>query len=154
MPKQETLVPQWYKFFLPQIGNFLFYGTVLAIVAFSELPPLSLENFQLRKELLSGNEKIFREPGFDFSIFKPYLPKKGAVSLFLDFLYHPYAPTTEEFYMAQSYLAPLILNILPDEKIAIIHCSKDSIAVGWMKGEGYRPKIFLADGKYIAEKRS
>ncbi len=153
MPKQETLIPQPCKFSLPWIGNFLFYGTVLAIIAFSELPSLAPENFLLRKELFSGNEKIFRALGSDFSVFKPHLPEKGAVSFLMDLPYHPYAPISEQLYMAQSYLAPLILNILPNEEIAIVYCSKGFIANGWMQSTGYQLKIALAEGKGIAEKK-
>jgi hypothetical protein len=144
---------QRFRFFLPWIGNIMFYGTILAIVAFSELPPLSQENFDLRKGLLSGNEQILREPGAEFSIFKPYLPEKGAVSFLMDSLYHPYAPAAEQLYLAQSYLAPLILNIVPVEKNALVYCSKGFLADEWMQNTGYRLTVALADGKGIAEKK-
>jgi len=152
MAKQETLTSQRSVFSLPQIGIFLFYGMILAIIACSELPSLGPENFRLRKELLSGNKRIFRVLGADFSAFKPYLPPQGTVSFLMDSPYQPYDPITEKLYMAQSYLAPLILNANPVEKNAIVYCTKGFIADDRMQSAGYKLKIALADGKGIAEK--
>ncbi len=152
MAKQETLSSQQHVLSLPWIGNFLFYGMILAIITCSELPSLGPENFRLRKEFISGNKRIFRVLGSDFSIFKPYLPLHGAVSFLMDSSYQPYDPITEKLYMAQSYLAPIILNANPDEKSAIVFCSKGYIADDRMQSAGYKLKIALADGKGIAEK--
>ncbi len=151
MPKQETLAPQRSRIFA-WTGNVLFYGAILLMIAFAELPSVSPENFRLRKELLSGNEAIFGEVGSAFAVYKPYLPQRGSVTFFMDFLYNPYDPTSEKLYMAQSYLAPLVLNVLPDEKVAIVACSQGLIADEWMRSTGYRLKVPLGNGEGIAEK--
>jgi hypothetical protein len=151
MPKQETLVPQRSKIFA-WTGNVLFYGAILIMIAFAELPPVGPQNFRSRDELFSGNEKIFVEPGSQFEPFKPYLPVKGAVSFVMDTPYHPYSPKTESLYMAQSYLAPLVLSVIPVEPTALVYCSKGFIADQWMQNTGYRLKLALTDGQGIAEK--
>ncbi len=151
MPKQGTLSAQYRKFFA-WTGSFVFYGSVLLVIAFAELPPVGPENFRSRKELFSGNEKIFMEPGAQFAPFKPYLPEKGTVSFLMDTPYHPYSPKTESLYMAQSYLVPLVLNTVPAEKTALVYCSQGFIADQWMRNTGYRLKFAIADGQGVAEK--
>jgi len=153
MPMPETLGNTHRSFSLQRRGAFLFYGIILAIIGFSDLPAVDPGNLSLRDHLFAGNESLVPDPGSEFSVFKPHLPVGGAVSFLMDIPYFPYAPAAEQLYTAQSYLVPLVINIAPTEQKALVYCSNDPLAAGWMQKTGYRPVLKLADGKGIAEKR-
>ena len=139
---------------LTRLRFFLFYGIILVIIGLAKLPPISSENISLRARLFSGERDVVPVPGSEFSVFKPYLPKKGAVSFIMDRGYHPYAPAAEILYTAQSYLAPLVVNIDPIERKALVYCSNGAIAGVWMQRTGYRPEVILGDSRFVAEKVS
>ena len=133
--------------------NLLFYGSILWIIAISELPPITGPVFLMRRQFLAGNETLFRiqDSGFPYVIFEPYLPHKGSVSFLTN---DPEHTATEQLQAAQSRLAPLLLNHDPVESTALVFCSQNVIAVARMQTTGYRAIKVLGDGKMIAEKRS
>lgn len=152
MEKTPIIPPTRFRSAFPWAMNFLFYGSLCWTIALSELPSLDLSAFALRKLLFSGHEAIFRIPGAEFLIFRPYLPTKGTVSFIKDTPHQPSDPKTEWLYLAQRQLIPLLLNKNPGEKAAIIFCSNENIAELRMRDTGYHWVKNLGGGKGIAER--
>jgi len=153
MAKQDTSFFRKYGFAYAQAGAFVFYGLILTLIALAELPTVTPENFSKREALLAGKDFVFPEPGAQFSVFKPYLPGQGALSFLMDAPYRPYSSASEQLYMAQSYLAPLLLNANPVENVALVYCSQGTVAHQRLSDMGYQLKLALADGKGVAEKK-
>ncbi|HNX69524.1 MAG TPA: hypothetical protein PLL75_06235 [Candidatus Omnitrophota bacterium] len=140
--------------FLPRTVNFLFYGSVFFMIATAELPSVSGPLFLLRKEFLAGHEKVFQfqTTGLPFAAIQPFLPGKGSVGFIMDRPYTPGDPSLEQFYAAQGYLAPLILNLRPSERYAFVYCSSNTIAEQRLRETNYRMLRTFGDGKGLAEK--
>jgi len=134
----------------------LIVGTVFCIgicfiLSKAKTDPIRTRKVEILNRLLNGNDADFRVPGSQFQAFKESLPKKGTFSFLMDRAFDPYDTMIESLYAAQAYLAPLLINPKPDEKIAIVYCSNQTIAEERMKQEGYQP-ISMNNGKGLAIK--
>ncbi|MDD5227031.1 MAG: hypothetical protein PHV97_07625 [Candidatus Omnitrophica bacterium] len=138
----------------PWAVNLLFYGSVCWIIAIAELPSISHPVFLMREQFLAGNETVFKrqDPGLPYSIFEPHLPRKGRVSFLTDTPYNSKQAPSEQLQSAQGRLAPLFLNPIPVENIALVFCSHNATAATRMQAADYRTMRILGDGKLIAEK--
>ncbi len=134
--------------------GFIFHLIALVILIFSRLPspPASPLPGFIFNSLLAGKSP-FTPFGSEFSVFKPLLPPFEKVSFIMDYPFTPYVTNIDQFYTAQSYLAPTILSHDPDQRAAIVYYSTTKIAQRRLEETGYRILIPLSEGKGIAVKK-
>lgn len=130
----------------------VFYALLGLLILRGKTPEIRPVPEPLIKGLLSGSHRGYIEFGNEFSGFKKYFPEKTPVTFLMDFPFNPYAPTIAQYYTAQSYFVPMILNPEPEEKIALVYCSNRVIADLRMQQTGYRLAAVEGEGKGIAVK--
>ncbi len=130
----------------------VFYALLCLLILRSKTPEVRPVPQALIQGLLSGSHRGYIEFGNEFSGFKKYFSEKIPATFLMDFPFNPYAPTIAQYYTAQSYFVPMILNPEPEEKVAIVYCTNHSIADQRMQQTGYRLAAVEGDGKGIAVK--
>ena len=132
----------------------LFYAFVSAQTV-RNLPRIPIKAHPaLLRSLLSGSLQGYLVPASELESFKKFLPPRGKITFLMD---HPFGANQDEekfTYDAQNYLAPLILNPDPVEKIGILYCPGRTEAAKRLLETQYEWRVPLGDGKGIIQKRS
>lgn len=130
----------------------VFYTAICLLILQSKTPEIRPVPPQLMEGLVSGSQQGYIEFGNEFSDFKKYFTSKEPVTFLMDVPFTPYARTIAQYYTAQSYFVPAILNPEPEEKMALVYCSDRFIAEQRMRETGYRLVAAESDGKGVAVK--
>lgn len=143
---------KWVSYQNTKVICAVFYCLVIIVIFQSKSYPIYKNRPELIKHLLNGSDEGFLPPGKSFEIFKNLIPKNGTVSFILDRPFNSYDMMIENLYAAQTFLAPILINQLPEEPLAIVYCSDRATAEKRMREEHYQMAYPVADGKGLAVK--
>ncbi|MBI3306203.1 MAG: hypothetical protein HYZ84_00145 [Candidatus Omnitrophica bacterium] len=138
---------------LKYLPAYLFHIIIIFVIIHSYAPA----RFELRtdvlRNLLQGFHQDYALPGSELEPFKKVLPAAEIVSFLTD---HPFGKNLDEekiFNDARLYLAPIILNPEPMERVAIVYCSSQEIADQRLAENGYQWAAVMTPGKGVAVKK-
>lgn len=103
-------------------------------------------------ELASERFQGFNMPNFRMDPVRAYLPERGTISMITDHPYEVGKYEEELFYRAQNFLAPLVINRTPEEKLAIVVCTSPETAETRLAETGYSWVKNFNNGKGIASR--
>lgn len=139
-----------------RISIFAAAGLLLAATALTCLhwkAELPLPNFKTAAELASDRVQGFHMPNFRMDPVRGFLPEKGIISMITD---HPYEVGKHEeelFYRAQNFLAPIVINRIPEERLALVICTDPETAERRLTETGYTWVKNFNNGKGIASRQ-
>jgi hypothetical protein len=137
------------------IRNIIFHLCLLAIIVTATVKTGFERNLyppEMLKDLLGGVSTTYRLPGSQFEIFKQFLPPNQKINFLVAETPNEFASGNEWgkfYYDAQNYLAPLVLNRRPEEKLGILYCPNQEIANARLKQTNLYWVLTISDGKGI-----
>lgn len=138
---------------LKYLPGFIFHAIIVLIILRSFTPFRFEMQTKLSNRLFSGSNLGFILPGSEMEPFKKALPPNALVTFLTDHAAGVNIQEERMFNDARLYLAPIMVNPEPAERIAIVYCSRQETADRRLQETGYHWTGIFAPGKGLAVKK-
>lgn len=114
-----------------------FYAAVILLIVFSHKPNALPLHPDLGRTIGEASNRGYIVPASPLEPLRPLLPRTGKVSFITDRPFEEDIQSMGIHHDAENFFAPLVINKVPEEPLAIVSCSDAATAAWRLEETGY-----------------